>query len=100
QRRLTALHERLLALASRPQAAMARQLQRDALRLRALARSLEAVSPLATVARGYSILTRSDDGSLVRSAVQVRPGDQLQARLADGVLQLRVEQSRTDCAQG
>ncbi|PSD09834.1 hypothetical protein C7E19_23115, partial [Stenotrophomonas maltophilia] len=33
-------------------------------RLRGLARSLEAVSPLATVARGYSILTRSDDGAL------------------------------------
>ncbi|MFB8832148.1 exodeoxyribonuclease VII large subunit [Azotobacter sp. CWF10] len=33
---------------------------RDAPRLRGLARSLEAVSPLATVARGYSILTRSD----------------------------------------
>jgi len=72
---------------------MDRQLQRDALRLRGIARSLEAVSPLATVARGYSILTRADDGILVRSADQVSPGDPLQARLAEGSLQLRVEKT-------
>lgn len=91
QRRLAALAEKLAALAPRAQAAMGRRLQRDALRLRGIARSLEAVSPLATVARGYSILTRSDDGALVRSAAQVQPGDRLQARLADGSVQLRVD---------
>ncbi|WP_304412389.1 exodeoxyribonuclease VII large subunit, partial [Xanthomonas sp. SHU 308] len=84
---------RLLALGRRPQAAMARQLQTDAQRLRALARALETVSPLATVARGYSILTRVDDGSVVRSAAQVAPGDRLRARLADGELQLRAERA-------
>lgn len=91
QRQLDVLRERLASLAPRPQAAMARQLQRDALRLRGIARSLEAVSPLATVARGYAILTRTDDGRLVRSSQQVQQGDQLQARLAEGQLQLRVE---------
>ncbi|KRG65073.1 exodeoxyribonuclease [Stenotrophomonas humi] len=99
QRQLGALRERLNALAPRAQAAMARHLQRDALHLRGIARSLEAVSPLATVARGYSILTRSDDGMLVRSHSQVQPGDQLQARLAEGTLQLRVEQGASDDAQ-
>ncbi|MCI2262992.1 exodeoxyribonuclease VII large subunit [Xanthomonas indica] len=93
QRRLAMLRVRLLALGRRPQAAMARQLQADAQRLRALARALETVSPLATVARGYSILTRADDGSVVRSAAQVAPGDRLRARLADGELQLRAERA-------
>ncbi|MCW0366275.1 MULTISPECIES: exodeoxyribonuclease VII large subunit [Xanthomonas] len=93
QRRLAMLRVRLLALGRRPQAAMARQLQTDAQRLRALARALETVSPLATVARGYSILTRVDDGSVVRSAAQVAPGDRLRARLADGELQLRAERA-------
>jgi exodeoxyribonuclease VII large subunit len=73
---------------------MARQLQRDQLRMRGLARSLEAVSPLATVARGYSILTRVEDGALVRSADQVTVGDSLQARLSEGTLQLRVEKTQ------
>jgi len=90
QRRLEQLRERLLALAPRPQAAVARTLQRDALRLRALARSLEAVSPLATVARGYALVTR-EDGTLVRSVTQVEPGDKVQARLADGTLELTAD---------
>ncbi|MGB3393348.1 MAG: exodeoxyribonuclease VII large subunit [Stenotrophomonas sp.] len=89
-RRLALLAERLSSLAPRAQAAMARQLQRDALRLRGIARSLEAVSPLATVARGYSILTRADDGALVRSATQVQAGDALHARVGDGVMEVQV----------
>ncbi len=78
---------------------MQRLLERDALRLRGLARSLEAVSPLATVARGYSILTRSDDGTLVRQVDQVQPGDALQARVGDGVIDVQVKvKVRQGCA--
>ena len=90
QRRLEQLRARLLTLAPRPQAAVARTLQRDALRLRGLARSLEAVSPLATVARGYALVTK-EDGTLVRSVAQVHSGDAVNARLADGTLKLRVD---------
>ncbi len=90
ERRLARLRERLQALSLRPQACIARHLQRDAIKLRGLARSLEAVSPLATVARGYAIVTR-EDGALVRSVEQVRTGETVQARLADGSLKLRVE---------
>ena len=89
-RRLAQLQARLQRLQARPQAAVARILQRDALQLRALARSLEACSPLATVARGYSILTRADDGRLVQSVAQAAPGDRLQARVGDGLLSLSV----------
>lgn len=92
QRRLDALRERLQRLQPRAAAAIDRQLQRDQLRLRGLARSMEAVSPLATVARGYSILTREDDGSLVRSPLQVRPGDALKARVQDGVIDVVVKE--------
>ena len=77
-------------LAMRPQAAAIRTLQRDALRLRALARSLEAVSPLATVARGYALITK-EDGTLVRSVTQVQPGERVDAQVGDGRLTLRVE---------
>ncbi|WP_017161494.1 exodeoxyribonuclease VII large subunit, partial [Xanthomonas phaseoli] len=60
QRHLAGLQQRLRAL--HPQAAMQRRLQHDQLQLRSIARSLEAVSPLATVARGYAIVTRPADG--------------------------------------
>jgi len=90
RRRLAILRDRLAVLAPRPQAAIARQLQREALRLRGLARSLETVSPLATVARGYAIL-QHDDGRIVRSVGDANEGDRLDARLADGRLRVRVE---------
>ncbi|WOB24723.1 MULTISPECIES: exodeoxyribonuclease VII large subunit [Xanthomonas] len=91
QRNLVNLQQRLRAL--HPQAAMQRRLQHDQLRLRGLVRSLEAVSPLATVARGYAIVTRPADGSVVRSAADVAPGERLRAQLADGSLAVRVEPS-------
>ena len=89
-RRLAVLNERLAALGPRPQAAIVRRLHGDTLRLRAIARSLEAVSPLATVARGYAILQR-DDGHVVRSTADAAAGDRLSARVGDGQLRLRVE---------
>jgi exodeoxyribonuclease VII large subunit len=66
-----------------------RRLAADALRLRGLARSLSAISPLATVARGYSILLHPD-GRVVRSVADASPGDALDARVTDGTLKLRV----------
>lgn len=89
RRRMQQLRERLAAFASRPQAAIARRLGEDARQLRGLARSLEAVSPLATVARGYAILQR-EDGTLVRSTTQVAPGDAVEARVSDGTISLKV----------
>ena len=90
QRRISRLHERLAAMAIRPQAAIARRLGNEALRLRGLARSLESVSPLATVARGYAIL-QHEDGRIVRSVLDAAPGNHLNARLSDGKLRVRVE---------
>ena len=92
RRRLARLHERLGPLQSRAQAALARRLQRDALHLRGLVRSLHAVSPLATVARGYAIL-QHDDGRIVRGVGDAAIGDAIDARLADGRLRMRVEAS-------
>ncbi|AOS02885.1 MULTISPECIES: exodeoxyribonuclease VII large subunit [Xanthomonas] len=89
QRHLAGLQQRLRAL--HPQAAMQRRLQHDQLQLRSIARSLEAVNPLATVARGYAIVTRPADGSVVRSAAEVAAGERLRAQLADGSIEVRVE---------
>ena len=89
RRRIERLRERLAALQGRPQALMARRLQQDALRLRGLARSLHAISPLATVARGYSILLHGD-GRIVRGIGDAAVGDILDARLHDGQLKVQV----------
>lgn len=97
ERRLARLRERVAAVANRPQVAIARRLAHDAMQLRGLARSLEAISPLATVARGYSIL-QHEDGRIVRRTGDAVPGDRLTARLGDGALAVRVEAAIPDGA--
>ena len=92
QRRVSSLQETASSLSLRAQAATARTLQRKTLELRGLARSLETVSPLATIARGYSIL-QDDAGRIVRSVEDAAAGDRLSARLQDGALTVRVEDS-------
>lgn len=66
--------------------------------LNSLARNLESVSPLAVLARGYSITSRvaeenssSNTEELVVSKNQIKKGDRIQTRVADGVFVSRVE---------
>ncbi|MNF13166.1 exodeoxyribonuclease VII large subunit [compost metagenome] len=50
------------------------------------------VSPLATLGRGYSILL-DGRGRAVRRAADTAPGQRLSARLHEGELKLRVEET-------
>jgi exodeoxyribonuclease VII large subunit len=59
-------------------------------RLETAARALNAVSPLATLTRGYAIVTQAGDGAIVRDAAQAPPGTEIDARLARGRLRARV----------
>jgi exodeoxyribonuclease VII large subunit len=91
RRRLQEQRHRLQLLGQTLARAPRRLLEPRQLRLAGLARALAGVSPLATLARGYSILREDGDGPVVRRAAQVQPGDRLEARLAEGRLRLRVE---------
>lgn len=51
---------------------------------------LEAVSPLATLARGYSV-TSASDGKVLKQTKQVREGDLLTTRLNDGWVESEVK---------
>lgn len=63
------------------------RVRRDKLASRA--RELQAVSPLATLQRGYSITT-SGSGQVVTAASQVSRGERIAIRLADGSLEAEV----------
>ena len=61
---------------------------------------LQAVSPLATLARGYAIVrTSGKKQRLVTEAAQVRPGDEVAVTLHRGQLVCRVEQSEEKAGQ-
>ena len=70
-------------------ASLAHRLEARALQLGELARALNAVSPLATLQRGYAILLERDSGHVVRSANQARTLARFTARLTDGEIRLR-----------
>ena len=60
--------------------------------LRTVASTLETLSPLAILSRGYSILETSPGGKIVKDAQSVQVGDRIRARLAEGKLSCLVEE--------
>jgi exodeoxyribonuclease VII large subunit len=82
---------RLDRLADRAHRAIEHDLDGRRHRLARLAAGLDALSPLAVLARGYSLTFSADGATLLRSAAQVQPGDLIQTRLATGRITSRVE---------
>ena len=52
---------------------------------------LNALSPSATLGRGFAIITTDQDGSIVRSAEQLKPGQAVTAQFARGGAVARIE---------
>lgn len=80
------LRSRLEALS----AATHQYLMRRRSRLEQASAKLAALSPLAILKRGYSLVFDAN-GQLVKDVAQLAPGDQIQARLARGEVSARVE---------
>jgi exodeoxyribonuclease VII large subunit len=81
---------RATAIAGRLRAAGQRALAAAASRVELAARALQAVSPLATLERGFAIVARPGGAPLIRHAAELRSGEDFEARLADGIVTARV----------
>jgi exodeoxyribonuclease VII large subunit len=79
------------ALAQRLRTAMSRLLQTRQQQLAVACKSLDTISPLATLDRGYAIVTRQTDKHILHEANTVQTGDQIEARLARGRLLCTVD---------
>ncbi|HEY9199464.1 MAG TPA: exodeoxyribonuclease VII large subunit [Gammaproteobacteria bacterium] len=90
--RLQHLQDVHTALARRLHTATRTRLAQWRQHIAALARALDAISPLATLERGYAIVTMTD-GRVAQDARALRPGDRVTARLARGRLNCVVENS-------
>ena len=64
---------------------------REARRFAGTVAKLDALSPLKVLGRGYA-MARTEEGGILRSSAQVRPGDRIELRLAQGSLGCRVEE--------
>jgi exodeoxyribonuclease VII large subunit len=81
-------HERLSEWQRRLRAAMVQQLAHARERLEPSGRALHAVSPLATLERGYAILL-DDDARVIRSVHEVTFDAEITTRLADGTMRVK-----------
>jgi exodeoxyribonuclease VII large subunit len=89
--RLSALRGRLAGLEIQLQGQVRSQLQRLGSFVEAARRTLYAVSPEATLERGYAIVMNAS-GGVVMNASALRPGERIAARLAKGNVTAVVEE--------
>ena len=82
--------ERLRALGARLSRGIRVTVAQEREAIDALERELNAVGPMSVLARGFSA-TMDEDGRLVRSVEDVRPGQRLITRVLDGSLSSTVE---------
>lgn len=60
-------------------------------RVRGMALRLHSLSPLLTIARGYAVVRRASDSTIVTSIEQVQPEDGLTIQVTDGHIHARVQ---------
>jgi exodeoxyribonuclease VII large subunit len=71
-------------LSNRLVLAVDQQLKQLRQRLTVSSQTLHAVSPLATLNRGYALTIEPCSGQIIRSTAQLKVGDVLETRLAQG----------------
>ena len=75
---------------------MARHLERRGERLSRAAAKLEALSPLAILARGYAVAMREGGRAPLLSASEVRPGERIRVRLHEGEIKAVVGEAQVE----
>jgi exodeoxyribonuclease VII large subunit len=78
----------------------ARRIDRSRHQIATLAQTLEALSPLNVLRRGYSITRGAASGEVIRDASTVRPGDEIETVLDRGRLTSRVESVSPPAGRG
>jgi exodeoxyribonuclease VII large subunit len=91
ERRIAKAHERWRWAAAALRRGMARRLEQTKQRLGLAERALTSLSPLATLQRGYAIVARREDGTLLTDAGAATAGETLDIRLRRGRLAATVD---------
>jgi exodeoxyribonuclease VII large subunit len=89
RRVLAGMRAELEVLTAALAAGMRNLLFEHRVRAERMGRALEILSPLAILARGYALVF-DGEGNLVKDADEVRPGEQIRARVARGEIQATV----------
>jgi exodeoxyribonuclease VII large subunit len=79
-------------LTRRARSSLLHHVQLQAAHIRGMQRRLEALNPMAVLARGYAVVTRNDDGSVVSRVDQA--GYEMNVRVSDGEFEVRKIENR------
>ncbi len=86
--------QKLTSLKARLNRATAQILQSQSKTLDLLSARLNCVNPQEVLKRGYSLTTHKKTGQIIREPAQVKPGETLLTRLANGQIESTVQDSR------
>ncbi|HLE91741.1 MAG TPA: exodeoxyribonuclease VII large subunit [Anaerolineales bacterium] len=87
ERRIQSERQRVDELARRTYSSLAHRLQVQSTHVNGLQKRLAALSPLAVLARGYAVVTRKDDGSVVSRVAQA--SGTMNVRVSDGEFKVK-----------
>ena len=86
-RRIQSERQRVDELSRRAHASLFHQIQLQSIHVRGMQRRLEALNPNAVLARGYAVVTRKDNGSVVSRVAQA--SDEMKIRVSDGEFEVK-----------
>jgi len=90
--KITAYQDQRHYLTQRLYAAIQHHLTRQQQYLAGIAQTLDAISPLATLNRGYAIVSKPADNSIITASSQLKPGEVVKTRLARGQFISKIEE--------
>jgi exodeoxyribonuclease VII large subunit len=86
-RRIQSERQRVDELTRRAQSSLLHHVQLQSAHIRGMQRRLESLNPNAVLARGYAVVTRKDDGSVVARLAQA--SDEMKVRVSDGEFEVK-----------
>ena len=95
ERRILSERQRVDELSRRAHSSLLHRIQLQSTHVNGMQRRLEALNPLAVLRRGYAVVTRKDDGSVVSRVAQTQPGQQIQIRVSDGQIEAEIKNPKS-----
>jgi exodeoxyribonuclease VII large subunit len=87
-RRIQSGRQRVDELTRRARSSLFHQLQLQSAQVKGMQRRLQALNPMAVLGRGYAVVTRKDDGSVVSRVSQA--DDEMNIRVSDGEFEVKL----------
>jgi|RhiMetdeSRZDD1v2_1073273.scaffolds.fasta_scaffold340088_2 exodeoxyribonuclease VII large subunit len=92
-RRIQSGRQRVDELTRRARSSLFHHLRLHSAHVKGMQRRLQALNPMAVLGRGYAVVTRKDDGSVVSRLAQA--GDEMNVRISDGEFEVKRSRSRS-----